>query len=355
MAGKLKSKIKLLFLKEILERYSDEQHVLNSQDIAERLHNEYGVDCERKSIYSDIDVLLDYGMDIIRTHTPKNGFFLASGDFQLTELRLLSDAVQAAQFITVNKTKELLQKIEGLTSIYQADTMRRQIYIEKRRKSSNESVYYVIDRLDEAIKKKKKVRVEYSKRKLDEKFAATKETREHVLSPYALIWTDDHYYLVANNEKYNNLMHLRIDRISRAEILTQKARSFEEVSEYKNNFDPADYVSKHFQMYSGKPEMIELCCSNDILEQMLDRFGERVHTRFFDETHFLLRTEAAVTKGLVAWIMQFGNKMTVRYPKGLVCLVRETAKSILSNYPTEASSEEEDSTQAKAESEGGAK
>ena len=340
MAGNINSKIKLLYLKDILEKYTDEQHVLNSQEIAEKLHNEYGVDCERKSIYSDIEVLTDYGMDIIRTRSPKNGFFLASGEFQLAEIRLLTDAVQAAQFITLNKTKDLLQKIERLTSIYQSEQLRRQIYIEKRRKSTNESVYYVIDRLDSAIKRNKKVRLDYTRRRLDEKYAATKEIRSHVLSPYALVWTDDHYYLVANNEKYDNLMHLRVDRISNVEILPMRARSFEEVSEYKNYFDPADYVSKHFQMFSGNPEMVELCCKNEILEQMLDRFGESVHTRYLDDSHFLLRTEAAVTRGLVSWIMQFGDKIVVRSPKNLLLMVREIARDILANYETDEKTEQ---------------
>ena len=304
MAGKKNTKLKLLYLKEILEKYSDEQHILNSNDIADRLEQEYGLVCERKSIYKDIEVLIDYGMDIIKARTPKNGYFLASGHFELAEIRLLSDAVQAADFITKKKTKKLIEKIEGFASIYQAAILKKQVYIDNRAKSTNEDVFYVIDRLDTAIKAGKKVKFTYSRRKMDDKYAARKETRTFTLSPYALIWSSDHYYLVANNEKYDNLMNVRVDRISQVEMLEQAVRPMEEVSPYSHYFDAADYTAKTFNMFSGDMQMIELKCANTILEQIFDRFGERINTRRADDTHFLLRTEASISEGLVSWIMQ---------------------------------------------------
>ena len=335
MAGKRNTKLKLLYLKEILEKYSDEQHVLNSNDIAERLENEYGLVCERKSIYKDIEVLMDYGMDIIKTRTPKNGYFVASGSFELAEIRLLSDAVQAADFITKQKTKKLIEKIEGFTSIYQAEVLKKQVYIDNRAKSTNESIYYVIDKLDEAIKSGKKVRFVYSRRKMDEKYAARKETRTFTLSPYALIWSQDHYYLVGNNEKYDNLMNVRIDRISQVEVLAQSVRPMEEVCAYSHYFDAADYAAKTFNMFSGELQMIELKCSNGIIEQMFDRFGERINTRRADDTHFLLRTEASISAGLVSWIMQFGTDLEVIAPAELKEMVAQRAEMILRIYKGE--------------------
>jgi len=332
MAGQKNTKLKLLYMKDILERYSDEQHILNSFDIAEKLENVYGLVCERKSIYKDIDVLMDYGLDIIKTRSPKNGFFLASGKFETAEIRLLSDAVQAADFITKSKTKQLVEKIESMTSVYSADTLKKQVYIDNRAKSTNETVFYVIDALDTAIKSGKKVSFNYTRRKLDEKYAAKKETRSFTLSPYALIWSDDHYYLVANNEKYDNLMNVRIDRISQVEILEEKARSFNEVSSYKNYFDVADYVSKTFNMFSGSTEIIELRCNNTLLEEIFDRFGERVNTRFYDDNRFLLRTEANISEGLCSWIMQFGTGIEVVSPRSLRDMIADRAEGILNMY-----------------------
>lgn len=335
MAGQKNTKLKLLYLKEIFEKHSDEQHILNAGDIADRLLRDYGIECERKSVYKDIEVLMDYGMDIVKTRSPKNGFFLASGSFELAEIRLLSDAVQAADFITKNKTKKLIEKIEGFTSVYHAEVLKKQVYIDNRPKSGNESVYYVIDALDNAIKAGKKVKFSYSRRKMDDKYAARKETRMFTLSPYALIWSNDHYYLVANNEKYDNLMNVRVDRISGVSILDEKARPVSEVSGYKRYFDAADYAAKTFNMFTGEMQMVELRCSNAILEPIFDRFGERVNTRKYDDSHFLLRTEAAISEGLVSWIMQFGTDIEAIAPQNLRDMVIQRTESILNVYRKE--------------------
>ena len=335
MAGQKNTKLKLLYLKEILEKYSDEQHILNAIDIADRLQRDYGIECERKSIYKDIEVLIDYGMDIIKARTPKNGYFLASGVFETAEIRFLTDAVQAADFITKTKTKKLIEKIEAFTSVYNASILKKQVYIDNRAKSGNETVYYVIDDLDTAIKAGKKVQFTYTRRKMDEKYAARKETRSFLLSPYALIWSNDHYYLIANNEKYDNLMNVRVDRISNVEILDQKVRPIHEVSQYKIYFDPADYASKTFNMFSGEMQMVELKCSNAILEQMLDRFGERINTRKSDDTHFLLRTEVSISEGLASWIMQFGDDIEVMSPTALKNMISVKAKRIFDMYSEE--------------------
>ena len=335
MAGQKNTKLKLLYLKEIFEKHSDEQHILNAGDIADRLLRDYGIECERKSVYKDIEVLMDYGMDIVKTRSPKNGFFLASGSFELAEIRLLSDAVQAADFITKNKTKKLIEKIEGFTSVYHAEVLKKQVYIDNRPKSGNESVYYVIDALDNAIKAGKKVKFSYSRRKMDDKYAARKETRMFTLSPYALIWSNDHYYLVANNEKYDNLMNVRVDRISGVSILDEKARPVSEVSGYKRYFDAADYAAKTFNMFTGEMQMVELRCSNAILEPIFDRFGERVNTRKYDDSHFLLRTEAAISECLFSWIMQFGTDIEAIAPQNLRDMVIQRTESILNVYRKE--------------------
>lgn len=334
MAGKPDSKLKTLYVKQILETYSDEEHILNAKEITELLLNRYGIECERKSIYKDMEVLEDFGMDIVKTMSPKKGYFLASRVFEPVEIRLLSDAVQAADFITKKKTQDMLKKIEGLTSIHQANVLKKQVYIDRRIKSRNESVFYNIDRLDEAIREHKKVSFVYTKRKLDEKFAARKERKIFRVSPYGLIWTNDHYYLVCNNEKYDNLMNVRIDRISKVELLEETARDVSEVSAYKLRFDPADYAQKTFNMFSGEPEMIELKCDNSLLENMFDRFGEQADTRVADEGSFYLRTEASVNHGLVGWILQFGSAITVSKPESLREMVAATAAQIAEQYET---------------------
>ena len=303
MAGNKNSKLKLLYLKEIFEKYTDEDNILNSNEIASLLNN-HGIECERKSIYKDIEILIEYGMDIIKTTVPKKGYFLASRDFELAEIRLLNDAVQAAQFISKKKTQELIKKTDSLLSVAQASR----------------------------LKSEKKVKLIYNRRKLDNKFTAANEQKEFTLSPYALIWSNDHYYLVANNGKYDNLMNMRIDRIRKVEILEESFRHFSEVSEYTTTFDSADYSSKTFNMFSGKPHSTELRCKTEILEEMLDRFGEKVSIRKGEDDWFFIHDDLYLNDGLVSWIMQFGNKIQVVYPIELKRMIFEKAKSIIDTY-----------------------
>ena len=331
MAGKKNSKLKLLYLKEIFEMYSDEENILNAADIAEYLLK-YDIECERKSIYKDIEILTDYGMDIVKATKPKHGYFLASRDFELAELRLINDAVQSANFISKKKTIQLLKKTDRLVSKYQSERLHKQVFIDNRNKCTNEEIFYNIDALDSAIKNGKKVRLKYSRRKLDTRFAATSEQREFILSPYALIWSSDHYYLVANNQKYDNLMNIRIDRIRKVEELDEACRHFSEVSEYTKSFDAADYSSKTFNMFSGRPCSTELRCKTDILEEMLDRFGEKVSIRKGEEGWFYVHEDLYLNDGLVSWIMQFGDKIEVMYPTELKKMIIEKSRNILSVY-----------------------
>lgn len=330
MSGKKDSKLKILYLKEILEKYSDEEHVLNAADIAGYLE-EYGIECERKSIYKDIEILLDYGMDVIKTTKPK-GYFLGSREFEPAEIRLISDAVQAANFVSKKKTLQLLEKTDRFASTYQAKRLRKQVFIDNRNKCRNEEIFYNIDSLDDAIKSERKVKLIYTRRKLDNKFTASNEKKEFVLSPYALIWSNDHYYLVANNEKYDNLMNMRIDRIRNVEVLDSPSRHFSEVSEYKRSFDSADYVSKTFNMFSGHPECIELHCRTEILEEMLDRFGEKVSIKKSDEGWFYVHDEVFINDGFVSWVMQFGDSIEVIYPKELREMIKIKAEKISRLY-----------------------
>ncbi|MBR2413686.1 MAG: WYL domain-containing protein [Clostridia bacterium] len=332
MAGNANAKMKLLVLADIFRRYSDEDHILNSADIIDYLQ-ESGIDAERKSLYSDIAILREYGMDIISATTPKKGYFLGSRDFELAEVRLLSDAVQAADFISPSKTRALVTKIGGFASEHQEKKLKEQIYIDARQKCSNEEIYYSIDALDTAIKVGKRVRLQYAKRVMGEKFTARKESRSFELSPYALIWSNDHYYLIANNGKYDNLSHWRIDRIHSVEVLQENTRPIHEVCEYRATFNTADYVGKKFNMFTGTTDVVELDCDSEILEQILDRFGENVNLRKGSAPErFSVRFTATVSDGLVSYIMQFGEHARVVFPEELRDMVKEKARRICEAY-----------------------
>ncbi len=332
MAGVQKSKLKLLYIVDILRKKTDENHYLAATEICDEL-SQLDIPAERKSIYNDIDILREYGFDIIHTGSKnRGGYFLGAREFELAELRLLSDAVQAANFISQKKTNQLVQKIESFASEKQAKILHSQVYVDNRPKCKNEEIYYTISLLDEAISAKVKVNFTYTRRRITEEFKTAKEEKSFTVSPYALIWSDDHYYLVCNNEKYDNLMHLRIDKIKHLEKTSLPARHFSEVSDYKNYFDSADYASKLFNMYSGEPKPVEFICNNDTLEPMLDRFGENVKIQKYDDEHFVLRTNVASSECLVAWIVQFGGRVKVKSPNDLIYSVKQKAAEILEIY-----------------------
>lgn len=333
MADKGYTKLKLLYIKDYLERKSDEDNPVSADDLLEMLQ-EKDIRCERKSIYSDIDALKRFGVDIGTARLPKTGYCVLSREFELPELRLLIDAVQAANFITPKKSKELIKKIGTLCSEKQKSTIEGQVYIENRVKCTNEEIYYNIDIIHRAITMDRQISFVYIKRMIDEESGEiTLQEKEHCVSPYAMIWSNDHYYLVANNEKYDNLMHLRIDRMKKVEITEKKNRSFSEVSSYKRFFDSADYSGKIFNMFSGDTQRLEISCHNSILEEILDRFGTDVSIRKTEDgERFTLTAKCVVSEGLVSWIMQFGSKIEVISPKSLREDVKKRAEDIMAIY-----------------------
>lgn len=332
MKDKGYTKLKLLYIKDYLEKNSDEDHPVSVEILSDMLE-EKGISCERKSIYSDVKALKEYGVDIASVKKPFSGYAVLSREFEVPEIRLLIDAVQAADFITPKKTRELIDKIGSLCSFHQGKTLHKQVYIDNRVKCTNEEIYYNIDVLSRAIQQRKKVSFIYYKRKInDGEKVIFSDEREFTVSPYALIWSNDHYYLVSNNEKYDNLMHTRIDRMKKVQITEETARNFSEVSEYKNYFDVADYSSKSFNMYSGDTQRLVLSCDNSILEEIIDRFGTEGIRADKDESRFILSSQCVISEGLTSWVMQFGSKVEVIEPKKLREDVKKRAEDIIKIY-----------------------
>ena len=334
--NKGKGKLKLMYILQYLQDKSDENHPVSTEELMEMLQ-ERGIACERKSIYSDVQTLRDAGLDILRVKAPSNGYELCTRTFEVPELRLLMDAVQAASFITPKKTEDLMDKIGTLCSEPQAQALRAQVGKSHKSKYANEEIYYNIDAIHRAIAQKKKIRFRYAKRALDNKNKGIKlQEKDFTVSPYALIWSDDKYYLVSNHEKYDNLMHTRIDRMKSVRITTKDARPAKEVSPYPDGFDAADYAAKAFHMFSGELEPLELRCHSSLLEEILDRFGTDVSiTKPRHDDWFLLQTQGIVSDGLVSWLMQFSNRCEVLAPAELREKLRRRSKEILEMYGDE--------------------
>lgn len=325
------SKIKTLLVFKYLNDYSDEFHPLSTTDLIEMLEKD-GITCERKSIYADVQTLNQLGFNIMTTLSPRRGYFMATRQFELPQVRLLVDAVSSAAFITPKKTSDLIAKLERLVSKNQADELISQVYIDSNTKCDNEEIYYVIDKLHDAIINKYKVSFQYRRRNIDKKNKKSYVNKEFKVSPYALIWKDDHYYLVCNNEKYDNLMNLRLDRIRKISPTEEPVRPVSQVSDYENEFDVADYTSKMFNMFSGYNASVTLICDLNLREEIMDRFGAKIPLTAVDADHFQTTIDAAVSEGLVTWIMNFGNKIKVDGPEELVNMIKNRANDILQLY-----------------------
>lgn len=329
MAGN--KKIKTLLVYKFLNDYSDENNPISTTQLIQMLA-EQGIECERKSIYADIQTLNDFGFDIVSVKSPKRGFFMASRDFEIPEVRLLIDAVTSAGFITPKKTQNLVEKLEALVSKNQAKSLVTQVYFDSNTKCDNEEVYYIIDALHKAIMNKQKVKFVYKRRNIDVENKKSYTEKTFTVSPYALIWKEDHYYLACNNQKYDNIMNLRVDRMKKVQLLDEPSRPVCEVSEYKNTFDVADYSQKMFDMFSGQTAKMRIVCDLGLREQIMDRFGAKVPMLAYDSKHFETTIDVAVSEGLISWLMSFGNKIKVLEPQSIADAVQNRANEILDAY-----------------------
>lgn len=331
MASRQGQKIKLIRLAQILTKHTDEDNPLTASALCDRLA-EVGVTAERKAIYDDIEQLRLCGYDIVQSHGHKRGFFIASRDFELPEIYLLADAVRSARFISAKKTRELILKLDGMLSTAQAQRREKRIYFDGSGKCENEELYYLIDGINTAIEQHRKITFKYNVRELNGERQTVWKTKEMKISPYAMTWQDDHYYLIGNNEKYDNLLHLRIDRMRKLNVTEEAARPYSEVSEYSERFDVADYTSKLFQMHTGPIEAISLRCSRSILEPIIDRFSGKIFIRNVNETHFDFSIDVALSEALVSWIVGYGDKIEVLSPQNLREMVINRANQVLSVY-----------------------
>ena len=311
------SKKKMLAVLEILKKYSDENNPINSLDIISRLEKEYGIIAERKSVYSDIAALKECGVDIERVNIKREGYYFASRRFEPPEIRLLTDAVLSARFITLKKTRELIQKLSEELSVNQAKCIEKQVYYDKRVKFDNEQIYYVVDTINSAIEQGKKISFIYHHKKISYNKVVNDEGKLFVFSPYALFWEREKYYVAGNYGKYDSVSNYRLDKMERVEICEEPIRPFSEVSKYRNYFDTADYVNKSFMMYYGEEDMLELICDNKLLEIMVDRFGESVRYTNYGEGRFRIRARAYISEGLEDWIIPYCDRCYIKSPDSL--------------------------------------
>ncbi|MBP0982833.1 MAG: WYL domain-containing transcriptional regulator [Oscillospiraceae bacterium] len=304
-----RQRLKLLYLRDILLRYTNENQSLTRTEIEEML-NELGISEGRKAFAEDIDALKSYGMDIQSTVGRKAGYRLASREFELAELKLLADAVSSAKFLTSGKAAELIKKLSGLCSESEAAQLCRNVYVTDRTGISSSHIMYSVDTINQAISAKgtkRKIRFRYFEYDIHKK----KKYRvpDRICTPYALVWDNTHYYLVAWNDHRECYSNYRVDRMENVEIIREKARPID------RDFDLSEYVRTHISMFSGEETEVKLRCSKEMVNSVLDRFGMK--TRFIpdkDEEHFVVYVNVVAKSPFFAWLFQFGEKAQLLGP-----------------------------------------
>ena len=329
MAKGTNQKLKLVYLTKIMLDKTDDEHSLTMAQIIEELAK-YDISAERKSIYTDLNDIKDkLGIDIIKESVGRETYYrVGQRKFELAEIKLLIDAIQASKFITQNKSRELIKKIKGLVSEYQASKLQRQVYVQGRVKTMNESIYYNVDDIYNAIAENKKIRFKYYKWNTD-KVLEPRHNNEYItVSPWALTWNDANYYMVAFDDYSKECKHYRVDKMKYVSI-TDDIREGKERFE---NLDIASYSKINFGMYHGDVKKVKIQFPNDMCGIFIDRFGKEVIMRPVDNDNSEVIVDVAVSSQFFGWIFSLGNRVKVTSPEDVVEQMRDAAKQFLDNY-----------------------
>jgi len=334
MAKSPGQKQKLLYLAKIFSESSDESHALTISELIELLGG-YGVHAERKTLYADIEALRTFGMDIVMCKTDRTRYYLGSREFELAELKLLVDAIQSSRFITRKKSGELIQKLGRLTSSHNASLLIRNIYVSGRSKSHNESVYYNIDALHTAVSSNRKITFRYFTWSLDFN-SPSRITRlyrrggvRYRVSPWALIWDSEYYYLVAYDDLHSEIRHYRVDRMTNISLSDLPRDGKEEYGA----IDISTYSQKVFSMFAGKEETVKIRFANRLIGVVTDRYGKDVFISPGDDGFFHATIEVAVSQQFYAWIFGFGSEARIISPSYMAEELRLKAQQVFQLYP----------------------
>ena len=321
-------KFKFTYLMKIMLEKTDDEHSLTMPQIMEELEK-YDVTAERKSIYTDFqDMTEKFGVEIIKEQIGRETYYhVGAREFELAEVKLLIDAIQSSKFITQTKSRELITKIKSFVSEHQAKQLQRQVYINDRVKTMNESVYYNVDDIHTAINQNKKIRFKYFKWDINKKLVPRHNGDWFIVSPWALTWDDENYYMVAFDDWDSKIKHYRVDKMMYISIEEEK-RSGKEVF---RNFDMAEYSKATFGMYQGQKAKVKIQLANYMCGVFIDRFGKDISFQPIDDEHSELHVDVNVSPQFFGWIFSLGKDVKVTGPSEVVEQMKVFAREFLEN------------------------
>lgn len=309
MAKGSNQKLKLLYLRDLLLE-TDAEHPAKMEDLLAGLHRN-GIDAERKSIYSDLEALRLYGLDVLSEKQGKNTvYYVGERTFQLAEVKTLVDSVQAAKFLSERKTMSLIKKLASLSSRHEASLLKRYVYVQDRVKSDNETIFYTVDAIHTAVEQDRKIEFLYWQYNADKKKVYRRDGRRYSVSPFALVWDDENYYLIAYDSEQSILKHYRVDKMERITVTEQER-------EGKAVFDKVDmaaYTRRNFSMFTGEEVEVVLRVENGLMGVLVDAFGNKVVTRKLDGEHITAHVRVAVSPQFFGWISSLGGGIAIESP-----------------------------------------
>ena len=312
MARASGQKLKLLYIVKYLSENTDEHHPASTADIIAHLEAN-GIHSERKSVYDDMEKLCGFGYDIVQVHSRLGGgYYMAGREFELAELKLLVDAVQSSRFLTTKKSRSLIKKLEQMAGKHDAGKLQRQVYVAGRIKTENESIYYSIDNIHRAIQENRQISFQYLDWNLNKELVP-RANSERKVSPWALIWQDENYYLAAYDSKDTCMKHFRVDKMGKV-VVCKKAR---EGMEQFAKVDLAAYTNQIFGMYGGNEAVVTLQLPNKLVGVVLDRFGREADIRQMPEDKFRVRAKVMVSGQFFGWLAGIGREVKIVSPEAV--------------------------------------
>ena len=321
-------KLKLYYLSRIMLEKTDDEHMITMPEIKEALEA-YGVTADRKSLYDDLQALEVLGIEVIGEKVGRNYFYhVGNKSFEIAELKLLVDSIQSSKFITEKKSSELIKKLTNMASVYEAAQLRRQVVVHGRVKTMNESIYYFVDDIHRAIAENKKISFEYMKWNEEKKLVRRKDTL-YVVSPWALTWDDENYYLIAYDDAAERIKHFRVDKLKSIQVLEDRRTG----KDAFKAFDMARYAKMSFGMFGGKPTKVRISFENDLVGVFIDRFGRDIPIYSTDREGWSeTSVEVAMSDQFLGWIFALGSKVKILGPKEVVARFKDELAAMKQLY-----------------------
>ena len=318
-------KLKIFYILDYLQRNSHQNHPVRAAELLSMLDRQHNIVCDRKTVYSDIAALIDYGVDIVSIPGKNGGYYIASRNFELPELKLLIDAVQSSRFLTEKKSRELIEKLCSQCSVYDARLMRRDVLVSGRVKSMNETIYYYVDAIQDAIAQNRQITFRYFDWAIDG--SRKYRDKDYVASPYGLCQDNENCYLLARSDRHG-VTSYRVDRMSDISLAEDARIPCPELT----GKALVEHANRLFQMYSGETATVKLRFHRSLINVVIDRFGRDTMLIPDGEEHFVFTVNVAVSPMFLSWVIGFGAKAKVLHPQSVVDACKAMCMEAMAQY-----------------------